>query len=184
MPSLNKDFLEKLREDYREYNVFVESGTYTGDTIFSRESLFNKLFTIEISEKLYRETSKLYNGNKINFILGDSTKVFKYLLPLLTEKCIFFLDGHYSSGVTGKGDKDCPLNEEIDLINELVENEAIIIIDDCRLFGTKVYEDWSNINHRTLLSKVSKRIKEFYFLDSECALNDRMIIHINKKDVV
>jgi hypothetical protein len=181
MPSLDKNFLYKLREDYKEYKCFIETGTYTGNTIFNMEQLFDKLYTIEISEHLYKNTSSLYRGNKINFILGDSVKVFNYLLPLLNEKCIFFLDGHYSGGVTGKSEKDCPLNEEIQSINTNFNNEAIIIIDDYRLFGTKGNEDWLNINKDDILFILKDRIKEVYHLDSELSLNDRLIIHICKK---
>jgi hypothetical protein len=181
MPSIDKSFLEKLRDNYTEYKCFIETGTYTGDSIFNMERLFDRLYTIEISENLYKSTSSLYKGNKINFILGDSTKVFNYLLPLLNEKCIIFLDGHYSSGITGKGDKDCPLNEEIKLINEHFKHDAIIIIDDYRLFGTKKNEDWSEINKDNILSLLKDRVKDVYHLDSECSLDDRLIIHIHKK---
>lgn len=181
MPSLDKFFLENLRANYNEYKCFIESGTYTGDTIFNIETLFDKLYTIEISETLYKNTSNLYKGNKINFILGDSVNVFNYLLPLLNEKCIFFLDGHYSSGITGRGEKDCPLNEEIKLINDKFNNEAILIIDDYRLFGTKTNEDWSDINKDNILFLLKDRVKEVYHLDSQCALNDRLVIHICKK---
>ena len=181
MPSLNKNFLDQLNEDYREYKCFVETGTYCGETIFNMEPLFEKLYTIEISEDIFKNTSKLYNGEKINFILGDSSKVFRYLLPLLNEKCVFFLDGHYSSGNTGKGEKDCPLNEEVDLINKYFKNEAILIIDDYRLFGIKAKEDWSDINKENILSLLEGRVDKVYHLDSECSINDRLVIHIKKQ---
>ena len=97
-----------------------------------------------------------------------------------------FLDGHWSGGDTGKSDKDCPLDEEITHINNLFQNEAIIIIDDFRLFGLdkssgKLGEDWSKINKENLLNILKSRIDKVYHLDSECAKDDRLIIHINKK---
>jgi hypothetical protein len=118
-------------------------------------------------------------------MLGDSSVVFKSLLPTITDKCIFFLDGHWSSGNTGKSEKDCPLNEEITQINDLFKQEAIIVIDDFRLFGlskkTGLNEDWSDINKDTLLHILESRTNKVYHLDSECAKNDRLIIHIHAK---
>ena len=181
MPSLNKDFLKSLQEDYTKYNCFIETGTYNGETTFALEPYFNKLYTIEFSEKYYNNTKNKYHGNKINFILGDSSIVFQTLLPTISDNCIFFLDGHWSSGDTGKSEKDCPLVEEITHINNLFQNEAIIIVDDFRLFGLRLNEDWSNINKEGLLEILKLRINKVYHLDSECAKNDRLIIHINAK---
>jgi hypothetical protein len=183
MPSLTNFFLELLQDDYTQYNCFIETGTLNGDTTFALEPYFNKLYTIEYSEIYYNNTKNRYNGNKINFILGDSAIVFESLLPNITDKCIFFLDGHYSGGDTGKSHKDCPLDEEIKHINNLFTNEAIII-DDFRLFGLdsssgKLQEDWSKINKDNLLNILKLRINKVYHLDSECAKDDRLIIHIN-----
>lgn len=183
MPSLNLDFLYLLQEDYTKYICFVETGTYLGETIFSVEQYFNKLYTIEFSEKYYNDTKMQYNGNKIQFLLGDSSIVFETLLPNITDKTIFFLDGHWSSGDTGKSNKDCPLIEEITHINNLFKEEAIIIIDDFRLFGlsptTGLAEDWSQINKQTILSILSSRIQKTYHLDSYLEKDDRLVIHIN-----
>jgi hypothetical protein len=186
MPSLNNDFLSLLQDDYTKYNCFIETGTYNGDTIYSLEQYFNKLYTIEFSEKYYNNTKNRYSGNKINFILGDSATVFETLLPNITDKCIFFLDGHWSGGDTGHSNKDCPLDEEITHINNLFTNDAIIIIDDFRLFGLnkssgKLDEDWSKISKENLLNILQARISKIYHLDSECAKDDRLIIHINAK---
>lgn len=103
---------------------------------------------------------------------------------ILKKKPIFFLDGHCSSGNTGRGDKDCPLYEEITHINELYKHEGIIIIDDFRLFGLdkssgKLNEDWSDINKDNILKILKTRISNVYHLDSYCAKDDRLIIHIH-----
>jgi len=39
-------------------------------------------------------------------------------------------------------------------------------------------EDWSEINKETLLNILDKRIVSVYHLDSYCAKDDRLIIHI------
>ena len=196
MPKLNKEFLFLLQDDYTKYNVFIETGTYNGETIFSMEPLFNKLYTIEISEKYYTNTKNYYFSNnllennssydkKINFLLGDSSIVLQYILPIITDKCIFFLDGHWSSDDTGRGEKDCPLIEEITHINNLCKTDAIIIIDDFRLFEkgpiNGFNEDWVDINKQKIVDILQQRISKVYHLDSECSKDDRLIIHINGK---
>ena len=115
--------------------------------------------------------------------MGDSSIVFEKLLPNLTEKCIFFLDAHWSGEDTGRSNKDVPLEEEIISINNLYKQDAIIIIDDFRLFGSNRYrkkgEDWSKINKDKLLNILNSRISKVYHLDSEICKDDRLVIHIN-----
>lgn len=183
MPALNKELLLSLQDDYTKYTCFIETGTLVGETIFALEPYFDKLYTIEFSEKYYNYSKNKYNGNKINFILGDSSVVLNRLLPTITDKCIFFLDGHWSGGDTGKSEKDCPLYEEVEHINNFCNNEAIIIIDDFRLFGLdiasgKLGEDWSDINKEKILKILNSRTKCVYHLDSTYEKNDRLIIHI------
>ncbi len=184
MPSLNKTFLENLQDDYTSYPCFIETGTNAGTTIFAMESLFDILHTIEFSADYYNNAKNSYSGNKINFLLGDSSVVLESLLPAVNTKCIFFLDAHWSGGDTGHAEKDCPLEEEMTHINNLCKHEAIIIIDDVRLFGLdkssgKLNEDWSAINKEKLLRIIESRTTKVYHMDSECAKDDRLIIHIN-----
>lgn len=186
MPHITKLELDLLHEDYNNYPCFIETGTCSGDTIFAMEKYFDKLYTIEFSEKYFNSTKNKYNGDKIKFILGDSSIIFESLLPTVNNKTIFFLDGHWSGGDTGHSAKDCPLIEEITHINNLFEKEAIIIIDDFRLFGLdkssgKLGEDWSDISKEKILNILENRINKVYHLDSDCAKDDRLIIHIRAK---
>jgi hypothetical protein len=183
MPSINKSFLDLLKSPLTNYPIFIETGTFQGATTFAMESLFEKVYTVELSEKYHTLTKNKYNGNKIDFILGDSSKVFETLLPSITNNAIFFLDGHWSSGDTGKGSKDCPLMEEITHINNLFKHEAILIIDDYRLFGrckkTRLVQDWSDINKDAIINILKNRITNIYHLPSNLAIDDRLILHIN-----
>jgi hypothetical protein len=188
MPSIDISFLKLLQDDYKKFPCLIETGTLMGQTTFALEPYFDKIHTIEISQNYHNKAKQGYAGDKINFILGDSSVVFESLLPTVNTNCIFFLDGHWSSGDTGRGAKDCPLNEEIEHINNLFQHEAIIIIDDFRLFGLdarsgKLCEDWSKINKDNLLNILKSRITKVYHLDSEIAKDDRLIIHIQSRSV-
>ena len=183
MPEINQPFLLSLQDDYTKFPCFIETGTCWGGTIFNIEPYFNNIYTIEFSERLYEITKNKYTGNKINFLLGDSSIVFETLLPTITEPAVFFLDGHWCHNGTGKSAKDCPLDEEITHINNLFKNEAIIIIDDYRLFGldrtNEDGEDWTLISKENLIKILSNRISKVYHLPSTEAIDDRLVIHIN-----
>tara|TARA_Y100000593_G_C4261540_1_gene312450 strand:+ start:229 stop:789 length:561 start_codon:yes stop_codon:yes gene_type:complete len=186
MPSIDLKFLKKLKEDYRNYQNFIETGTLHGDTIFTMEPYFENLYTIEIKKEFYENTRNKYKGDKINFFLGDSSFVLKTVLEEIKGKSIIFLDGHWSAGETGKGDKDCPLYEELEQIINFTKEEAIIIIDDVRLFGKgpnigNEKCNWEDINIKNILEITEKRMKENYFMPSCICKNDRLIIHLNKE---
>lgn len=186
MPSINVEFLTKLQDNYKNYTNFIETGTYFGKTILYLEPYFSKLYTIEIKQQFYENVKNNYKGNKINFYLGDSSDVLGEILPGISNKSIIFLDGHWSAGNTGKGDKDCPLYEELNNIILHHKDEAIIIIDDVRLFGKgpnigNEICNWEDINVENVLKIVKERITKKYFLPSDIVEDDRLIIHISKK---
>jgi hypothetical protein len=181
MPKLLKTDLENILDVYtlekKYFPYFVETGTYMGETILSFIDDFEKLYTIELSETLYKDFNKKnYDRNKLTSILGDSSEVMGRVIGELNGPTVFFLDGHYSSCGTAKGVKDVPLYEELESITNLFIYECIIIIDDLRLFGTYKTEDWSEISKDKLLKTVSDRLEEFH------EINDRLVIKLKNKD--
>jgi hypothetical protein len=118
-----------------KYNVFVETGTYLGAMIRTIQNDFNQVYTVELSPELHAravETFKQYPY--IHCLQGDSGIVLHNLVPEIKEGAIFWLDGHYSGGITALGDKVCPVYEELDAIITHDHFNHIILIDDARLF--------------------------------------------------
>jgi len=185
MPSLDEKFLKSLDADYTRFPNFVETGTLYGETIFEMEKYFQNLYTIEVKQDLYESVKNRSKSSKISFFWGDSTEKLAEIVPSIQGPSIFFLDAHWSCGPTGKGVKDVPLLEELDIIYKQHNEEAIIIIDDVRLFGrgpsTKTETvDWELISEERVLDILTSRISKTYFLPSTHSEKDRMIVHINK----
>jgi hypothetical protein len=126
--------LEKKRK-YKN-NILIETGTFMGDMASAMSPYFKEIYTIELSEDLYKKTSEeLSCISNINFLHGDSTYILPEILKNINEPAIFWLDGHYSAGITARGEKDTPIMEELTAIkNSKFAYKHIILIDDARLF--------------------------------------------------
>lgn len=181
MPTLKYVTLKQIiQKDEDGYGIFVETGTWQGSTIFRMEPHFKELHTIEIKKLFYDSVRRKYNGNKITFHLGDSAYELGKVVKNLSGNTVFFLDGHWSAGDTGRGEKDCPLYEELLAITTLFLHKAIIIIDDIRLFGKgpnigNCNHDWEDISYEGVLNIVKDRLISNYVTE------DRMIIHLKSK---
>jgi hypothetical protein len=129
-------------------DTLIETGTYLGDMIDAQRDRFQKIYSIELSEKLFKKASKRFKiYPQIKLLKGDSGEVLNELVPPLNTRALFWLDGHYSGGITAKGDKECPVPNELRAIfkSDLLH---IILIDDARLFnGTQDYPTIQEINN-------------------------------------
>lgn len=134
-----QNVLLQLQHRY-QLSTLVETGTYLGDTLFAVYPAFNKLYSIELSEHYYNKAKKRFKRfPKINLIHGDSGQELKKLVGQLSAPALFWLDGHYSGGLTAKGEKECPIFEELNAIFSS-SLPHVIVIDDARLFvGAKDY---------------------------------------------
>ena len=185
MPSLEPTLIKKVfsESEIPFFPIFVETGTLQGETILAMEKHFDELHTIEIKEEFHTKAKSKYKGDKIHFHLGDSSKVLPEIVSDLKSNTLFFLDGHWSSGDTGRGEKDCPLIEELEVINSQFSHAAIIIIDDYRLFGKGPDVDgfdlnWEDIKKSKVLDILKDRLIMEYHLPSNFHKDDRLVIHL------
>lgn len=124
--------------------VFIETGTFMGDTIESCKRTFKRLVSIELDQKLYQKAKHRFKNNKHVYLYqGDSGEVIEKVLSDVSEPCLFWLDGHYSEGVTAKGDLNTPIIAEVThILNRWIDGH-VILIDDARCFIGK--EDYPTI---------------------------------------
>lgn len=117
--------------------TFVETGTFLGNTSTFLASFSANLYTIEPEGKLHKMASHRFrNVSKINTLKGTSEETFPELLPRLSGDINFWLDGHYSGGITFKGDSDCPVAAELEQIEKNLDrfDRVSVLIDDVRCF--------------------------------------------------
>lgn len=154
---------QKLIEEYqKKFNVeiLIETGTYLGEMVEAQRNNFKMIYTIELSERLYlKAVNRFKSYSNIKILHGDSGTVLQSLISVLKEPALFWLDGHYSGGITALGSKECPVMEELIAICKS-DVQHFILIDDARLFnGTHDYPTVEGI--QSLLNSYHKK----YFIE-------------------
>lgn len=108
----------------------VETGAYLGDTVRALQGRFDRLYSIELAESLALPLQAEFASDpSIRIVIGDSGKKLATVLPEIDGPAVFWLDAHYSGGVT-VGDGAVPIFAEIKLINSLCLHQHAILIDD------------------------------------------------------
>lgn len=132
--SISPDFLKELKNLFN-INTFIETGTYLGDTAEAASNIFDKVFTVELSNKLYiNALNRFENKPNVTVLQGNSPAVLSDILKNENRRILFWLDAHYSEGSTAKGESNTPIIDELKAIRNSGINEAIILIDDIRIF--------------------------------------------------
>lgn len=118
-------------------STLVETGTFLGKTVEATRRHFQRVLSVELSTDLYRLAVKKFRYvPNVQLWHGDSSKVMKEMLSSITGRAIFWLDGHYSGGITAQGECDCPLISELAVIRRHERKDHLILIDDARCFGS------------------------------------------------
>ncbi len=114
---------------------FIETGTYMGEMIDAVLNIFPKIISIEFGSELADRAKKRFSSySHVKIIQGDSGKVLPEVMDDITEPCLFWLDAHYSGGVTAKSDLETPIVKELCVLLEHNCPDHVILIDDAREF--------------------------------------------------
>jgi hypothetical protein len=130
-----------LRNYLRRYNLrtFVETGTYLGETIAYMLPYCDRLFSIELQDRLFVAASKRFRHSpQVQVFQGDSRVRLPEILTHVDTPALFWLDGHFAAGTTVAGEVACPALDELELVL-LRNHEDVILIDDAREFDGKEY---------------------------------------------
>lgn len=116
--------------------VFVETGTFEGDSIEQVKTLFAEIHSIELSETYYEKAVERFkDSSHIKLYQGSSDEWLRRLQPQLKDQSIlYWLDAHWCVAEDTAGvESQCPLLEELEAI-EYLNYDSIVIVDDARLF--------------------------------------------------
>ncbi len=132
MGSVDLTFAADLR-DRLQLARAVETGTFRGVTARGLAGVFPAVITIELSEELYRTaTRSLADLPHVTPVQGHSVERLREVQDA-SVPTLYFLDGHWSGGMTDGVDDQCPVMEELATIGESHPSDCFII-DDARLF--------------------------------------------------
>ena len=133
--SIDKVFVAHLKHTL-PLSIFVETGTFEGESIDQIGDLFDILYTTELSSEYYLKATHRFQNNPSVKIYNDSSDQFlQNLSALLKDKSVlYWLDAHWCVATNTAGEQSqCPLLEELKAIASL-NAESLILIDDARLF--------------------------------------------------
>jgi len=122
---------------------FIETGTYFGNTASWASRFFDHVYTIELSNKLAAAAQRRFAGTNVTCVKADSRAALRQILAKTADQPrLFWLDAHWSSGITAGESDQCPLLDELALILERADKqpEQYIFIDDARYFMAPVPE--------------------------------------------
>ncbi len=134
-----------------DLRTLVETGTYLGEMVEAQRRHFEQVLSIELSPTLYQAAREKFAGaNNVTLLQGDSADLIESVVARLAGPALFWLDGHYSAGITALGALATPVREELDVILRS-RHDHVILVDDARCFGTGDYPN---------LDAVSKMVTE------------------------
>jgi hypothetical protein len=115
--------------------AFIETGTYEGDMVDAVKDSFRRIYSVELDSALFeRAKSRFSFDDHITILRGDSGEVLPQLLGDLRVPTLFWLDAHYSRGITARGELETPIMKELESILHHDISGHVILIDDVRCF--------------------------------------------------
>lgn len=122
-------------------SVWIETGTWHGDTTVFLAQFARHVWTIEPGPSLAQAASlRFADQPNVSVIEGLSETSLDGILAQVSGDVCFWLDGHYSAGDTYQGPVDTPIVAELDIITRHLDRlgHVAVLIDDVRCFDPNV----------------------------------------------
>ena len=153
--------------------LVIETGAYLGDGINKFiENGFERVVSIEIDTRLFEHCKNRFRDNEsVQMVNGNSVDYLRENIEKMPDEVLFFLDAHFSGGITSHADgQKVPLIEELEIIlSGFTGDTCSIIIDDADYFSEdekdfagEDYDWWSGITESKVLDVLAAH-SEFSF---------------------
>lgn len=148
--------------------TIIETGTHRGAGAEMWSKIFKKVYTIELSDDLYRYCCDSYNLPNVSFLHGASTKVLPDVIKQINTPYVLFLDAHGSGGDTtfdySVGRWGSPVLQELDCVKE--NKPTWILIDDL--------SDFDNIQTYPKRNEIINKVSQLGNYSSEIYSSDAL----------
>lgn len=140
-PYAVKEMVLKEYADRFSLVRFIETGTFMGDMVCAMRCVMEEIWSIELDHSLCEHAKRKFRRfQNIHILEGDSAKLLGTILASIQEPCLFWLDAHYSGGVTAYGKQESPIIQELDHVLHHNVFGHVVLIDDARCFtGDNAY---------------------------------------------
>lgn len=149
--------------------VFVETGTYQGDSIERVKPFFNRFYSVELSDHYYQAARNRFAGDEtVDIVHGQAADFLKNLMPKVRDKSVlYWLDSHWCDAQATEGAmSQCTLLAELTAI-DAINPHSVVLIDDARLFLCPPgvphdYSQWPDMNQ--VLGELTEKSKAHEFM--------------------
>jgi hypothetical protein len=132
--SKRKHLYRLLQE--RGHRVFVEAGTWRGDTVEFFVGRADTIISVELDEDLAAYATRRFTGERsVQIIRGDATIEIPRIVGACTSAPLVYLDSHCSGAGTSMGDELEPAPSVLELLGPVAPGGTTMVVDDLRLFG-------------------------------------------------
>ena len=115
--------------------MFIETGTYLGDTTLLASDLFRAVVSVENSPQYFEQAQEAcLDRPNIFLILGDSKDELPEIARAIKQPVIVWLDAHMMRGSKSKPG-DSPVLEELEALQPAKHN-VYVMIDDASIYAS------------------------------------------------
>lgn len=175
---LKNSFLSELKSLF-QIDAFVETGTYLGSTAFEASRVFPTVHSIELYPPLYENAVKQFSEiQNVHLHQGETADVLDRLIPSMPERTLYYLDAHFSGGGTALGRQSFPILEELASLERNRASEALILIDDIRIFQNPLFPELLSLISPTQIPSLEEIIEALLAINPRyilCFLGDSLL---------